>query len=127
MAKKDIRVDNKEMLKLQMDLFCWSCSPPASEYALVVTTSFDSLLSRAGLRHLGKGWIFLDTTTRRLPYWAKGLFYPRHIPLFISVSGSSPGHWSTRLFAPAKSSSPYLMAACSFSICKEKYFIAISK
>ena len=41
-------------------------------------TSFDSLFSRAGLGHLGKGWIVHDTTTRRLPYpyWANGLFYP---------------------------------------------------
>ena len=34
---------------------------------------FDSILSRAGLEHLG--WI-VDDTTRRLPYWANGLFYP---------------------------------------------------
>ena len=34
--------------------------------------SLDSLFSRAGLRHLGKGWIVCDTTTRRLPYWANG-------------------------------------------------------
>ncbi len=26
--------------------------------------------------HLGKGWIVRGTTTRRLPYWANGLFYP---------------------------------------------------
>ncbi len=32
------------------------------------SASFDSLLSRAGLGHLGKGWIVRDTTTRRLPY-----------------------------------------------------------
>ncbi len=38
--------------------------------------SFDSLLSRAGLWHLGKGWIVRGTTTRRLPYGANGLFYP---------------------------------------------------
>ncbi len=37
--------------------------------------NFNSLLSRAGLGHLGKGWIIRDTTTRRLPYWANGLFY----------------------------------------------------
>ncbi len=36
--------------------FCWSCSPPVAEYALVVNyTSFDCLLSSAGLGHLGKG------------------------------------------------------------------------
>ncbi len=28
---------------------------------------FDSLLSRAGLGHLGKGWIVRETTTKRLP------------------------------------------------------------
>ncbi len=38
--------------------------------------SFDSLLSRAGLGHLGKKWIVCGTTTRRLPYWANALFYP---------------------------------------------------
>ena len=31
---------------------------------------FDSLLSRAGLEHLGKGWIVRVTTTRKLPYWS---------------------------------------------------------
>ena len=30
--------------------------------------SFDTLLSHAGLGHLGKGWIVCDITTRRLPY-----------------------------------------------------------
>ncbi len=38
--------------------------------------SFDSLLSGAGLGHLGKAWIVRGTTTRRLPYWANKLFYP---------------------------------------------------
>ena len=32
--------------------------------------SFDSLLSRAGFEHRGKGWIFRGTNTRRWPYWA---------------------------------------------------------
>ncbi len=40
---------------------------------MVETASFDNLLSRAGLEHLGKDWIVRDTTTRRLPYWANGL------------------------------------------------------
>ncbi len=39
--------------------------------------SFDSLLYRAGLGYLGKGWIDHGTTTRRLPYWASGLFYTK--------------------------------------------------
>ena len=30
---------------------------------------FNSLLSRAGVGHLGNGWIVRGTTTRRLPYW----------------------------------------------------------
>ncbi len=38
--------------------------------------SFDSLFSRAGLGHVGKGCIVRGTTTRRLHYWANGLFYP---------------------------------------------------
>ncbi len=38
--------------------------------------SFDSLLSRAGSEHLGKGWIVRGTTTRRQPYWANRLVYP---------------------------------------------------
>ncbi len=39
--------------------------------------SFNNLLSRAGLWHLGKRWIVLVTTTRKLPYiWGNGLFYP---------------------------------------------------
>ncbi len=38
--------------------------------------SFDSLLSHAGLEHLGKGWTVRGTTTGRLTYWASGLFYP---------------------------------------------------
>ena len=38
--------------------------------------SFNSLLSRVGLGHLGKGWIYRGTTPRRLPYWANGFFYP---------------------------------------------------
>ena len=37
--------------------------------------SYDSLLSRAGLGQLGKGWIVRGPTTRRLPYQANGLFY----------------------------------------------------
>ncbi len=52
---------------------CRSHSPPAADYALVVNYT---LLSRADLWHLGKGWILRDTTTRRLPYRANGLFYP---------------------------------------------------
>ena len=38
--------------------------------------SFDSLLFRAGLGHLGKGWIVRGTSFRRLPCWAHGLLYP---------------------------------------------------
>ena len=38
--------------------------------------SFDSPLSRAGLEHLGRGWIVRGTTARRLAYWDNGLFYP---------------------------------------------------
>ncbi len=39
--------------------------------------SFDSLyFPLNGLGHLGKGWIVRGITTRRLPYMAKGLFYP---------------------------------------------------
>lgn len=34
-------------------------------------------------------------------------------PWLISVSGSSAGHWSTKLLAPGRSSSPYLIAAWS--------------
>ena len=56
--------------------------------------SFDSLLSRAGLGHLGKVWIVRGTTTGRWPYWANGLFYPsqilddichRHLRVDVSV------------------------------------------
>ena len=36
----------------------------------------DSLLSLAGLWHLGNGWIVRGTTTRRLPYWATGSLLP---------------------------------------------------
>ena len=39
------------------------------------THSFNSLLFRAGLGHLGKEWI-VRGTTRRLLYLADGLFYP---------------------------------------------------
>ena len=39
-------------------------------------SSFDSLLSRAGLGCLGKGCIVRGITTRRLTYWDNGLFYP---------------------------------------------------
>ncbi len=54
-----------------------SCSPPAADYSLVFYASFDSLLSRAGLWHLGKELIVRVTThTKRLPYWDNGLFYP---------------------------------------------------
>ena len=41
-----------------------------------ILASTNSLLSRADLGHLGKGWIVRDTTARRLPHWANGLFYP---------------------------------------------------
>jgi hypothetical protein len=41
--------------------------------------------------------------------------YKRH-PWLISVSGSSSALLSTRLFAPARSSSPYFIAALSFVI-----------
>jgi len=41
--------------------------------------------------------------------------YKRH-PWLISVSGSSSALLSTRLFAPARSSSPYFIAAFSFVI-----------
>ncbi len=34
----------------------WSCSLLVTEYTLAIA-SFDSLFSRAGLKHLGKGWI----------------------------------------------------------------------
>ena len=37
----------------------------------LLITSFDSLLSRAGLEHLGKGWTVRGTTTRRVPYLAQ--------------------------------------------------------
>ena len=43
----------------------WSCSPPAAEYAQALICCFDSILSRAGLGHLGKGWSVRGTTTRR--------------------------------------------------------------
>ncbi len=45
--------------------YYWSCSPPCGG---IRTGSFHILLSHAGLRHLGKGWIVRDTTTRRVPY-----------------------------------------------------------
>ena len=35
--------------------------------------SFDSLLSRVGLGHFGRGWNVRGTTTRRWPYCANGL------------------------------------------------------
>ena len=44
----------------------------AGEYNGKKCASFDSLLSPAGLGHLGKVRIVRDTTTRRLPYWALG-------------------------------------------------------
>ena len=42
-----------------------------------ICIGFDSLLSRAGLGHVGivMGGLFI-TTTRRLTYWANWLFYP---------------------------------------------------
>ena len=40
---------------------CCLCSPPAAEYAQCLF-HFDSLLSRAGLGHLGKGWNVRGTT-----------------------------------------------------------------
>ena len=58
-----------------------SCSPPAAEYALATVCQFDSLLSRAGLWYLGKGWIVRGTTTRRLYNWANGLFYRVYIQI----------------------------------------------
>ena len=49
------------------------CPKPAQESR---PANFYSLNSRAGLWHLGKGWIVRRTTTRSLPYWANWLFYP---------------------------------------------------
>ncbi len=37
---------------------------------------FDSLLSRAALGHLGKGWIVRGTTTTRLPFWVQKALLP---------------------------------------------------
>ncbi len=53
--------------------------------------SFDSLLSHAGLGHLKEGWIVRDITTRRLPYWANGLFFvaPSLEDCLTGLSGSS--------------------------------------
>ena len=44
---------------------------------------------RAGLLHLGKGWIVRDTTTKRLSYWANGLFYPSWNRLYRHLFDSS--------------------------------------
>ncbi len=46
--------------------------------------SFDSLLSRAGVGHLGKGWIVRDTSTRRMRF-----FHPlklKYISLIIIIN-----------------------------------------
>ena len=53
----------------------FSSSPPVAEYALVVTTCFDSLLSGAGLGHLVKG---VDCSCHHYyeDYLAHRLFYP---------------------------------------------------
>ena len=59
------------MVEESRNLFSWSGSPPAAEYALAQYASFNSLLSRTGLGHHGKGWIVRGTTTRRLPYWSQ--------------------------------------------------------
>ena len=54
------------------------------------SASFDSLLSHAGLGHLGKGWIVRDTTTRRLPYLTDGLVYPCwNICTYLQLVGCS--------------------------------------
>ena len=63
-------------LSLKPRWYYCPCSPPAAEYALALYAISDSQLSRDGLGHLLKGWIVRGTTSRRLPYWAKGLFYP---------------------------------------------------
>ncbi len=49
-----------------LKVFYNSFSPPVAEYILHNNASVDSLLPRAGLEHLGKGWIVRATTTRRL-------------------------------------------------------------
>ncbi len=59
--------------------YYYQCSPPVAEYRNThwqEYSSFDSLHSRPGFGHLRKEWIACCTTTRRLPYWVNGLFYP---------------------------------------------------
>ena len=92
--------------------------------------SFDSLLSRAGLGHLGKGWIVRDTTTIRLPYWVNGLFYTSwnrctDLQLISSSCGRLP---STDLTHVASTTSkfrsisffPYFQVACK----KQPYYVS---
>ncbi len=65
---------------------CVQCQLLLVVYALendYSTPVSDSLLSRAGLWNLGKGWIVRDTTIRRLPYYANWLFYPCQYEQFI--------------------------------------------
>ncbi len=55
---------------------CWLCSPPVAEYALAVECQFWLPTFLGWLRASWEGWIVRGTTTRRLPFWANGLFYP---------------------------------------------------
>ena len=43
------------LLSHLLQLCCRACPPPAAEFVLIESTSLDSLLSRTGLGHLGKG------------------------------------------------------------------------
>ncbi len=72
--------------------------------------SFDSLLSRDGLGHLGKGWIVRGTTTRILPYRAHGLFYPSWNRLYRITAYSS--------VADCQALTWHISSGCVFSFLK---------
>ena len=62
--------------------------------------------SHAGLGHLGKGWIVRVTTTWRLPYRAKGLFYPK-LKQVVPIFSLLVTVWLTARYWPDASHLPY--------------------
>ena len=63
-AEKDLfQASTKSRMLWKM--LCRKSPPVVAECALPLYAGFDSLPSRAGLGHLGKGWIVRGNTTRK--------------------------------------------------------------
>ncbi len=71
-TRRRLRETDRKSIIFPLRICCWSCSPPAAEYALARLCQFWQPTFPCWLR----ASIVRGTTTRRLPYWANGLVYP---------------------------------------------------